>query len=107
MLDTQKIKTEVTSLAADTRNWHSKREFKDMDKDQFVEAMKAKYEYLFTNSATLFERVMQGDLNMGQLEYMLSMIERVNGGADYHTASVAVGQKLVDVYVKPLIDKKD
>jgi hypothetical protein len=106
MIEPQKIKSEVTGLAEDTRNWHAKREYKDMDKESFVDAMKVKYDYLFTNSPTLFERVMQGDLNMGQLEYMLTMIDRVNSGADYHTASVAVGQKLVDVYVKPLIDKK-
>jgi hypothetical protein len=106
MLDTQKIKLEVTNLAEDTRNWHAKREYKDMDRELFKDAMKSKYEYLFTNSSTLFERVMYGDLNIAQLEYMLTMIDRVNGGSDYHTASVAIGQKLVDVYVKPLIDKK-
>ena len=106
MLDTSKLKTEVNSLGADTRAWHSKREFRDMDRVQFVEAMKVKYEYLFANSATLFERVMQGDLNMQQLDYMLAMIDKVNGGEDYHNASVEVGQKLVDVYVKPMLDKK-
>jgi hypothetical protein len=105
MLDTSKLKTEVNALGADTRAWHSKREFRDMERTEFVEAMKVKYEYLFTNSATLFERVMQGDLNMQQLDYMLAMIDKVNGGADYHDTSVEVGQKLVDVYVKPMLDK--
>lgn len=109
MIDTTKLKAEVLGLGEDTRMWHSKRgiEFRDMDKDQFVEAMKAKYEYLYTNSPTLFERVMQGDLNMQQLDYMLAMIDKVNSGADYHETSVEVGQKLVDVYVKPMLDKKN
>lgn len=107
MLDTSKLKIEVNGLGADTRAWHSKREFRDMDREQFVEAMKAKYEYLFTNSPTLFERVMQGDLNMGQLDYMLGMIDKVNNGADYHDTSVEIGQKLVDIYVKPMLDKKN
>ncbi len=107
MLDTSKLKSEVNALSVDTRAWHSKRDFRDMDRSQFVDAMKIKYEYLFTNSATLFERVMQGDLNMQQLDYMLSMIDKVNEGADYHNTSVEVGQKLVDVYVKPLLDKKN
>jgi hypothetical protein len=107
MLDTSKLKTEVSGLGADTRAWHSKRDFRDMNREQFVEVMKAKYEYLMTNSATLFERVMQGDLNMAQLDYMLAMIDKVNNGADYHDTSVEVGQKLVDVYVKPMLDKKN
>jgi hypothetical protein len=107
MLDTSKLKSEVIALGADTRAWHSKREFRDMDRTQFVDAMKVKYEFLFTNSATLFERVMQGDLNMQQFDYMLSMLDKVNDGADYHETSVEVGQKLVDVYVKPMLDKKN
>jgi hypothetical protein len=106
MLDTGKIKTDVEELLSDTRKWHAKREFGNMNYDEFTEAMQSKYEYLHTNSKTLFERCIQGDLNLLQLNYMLSMIERVNNGADYHSTSVEVGQKLVDVYVKPLIDKK-
>jgi hypothetical protein len=106
MLDTIKLKMEIDSLGADTRLWHSKRDFRDMGREEFVEVMKVKHEYLFTNSATLFERVMQGDLNMQQLNYMLAMIDKVNGGADYHETSVEVGQKLVDVYVKPMLEKK-
>lgn len=107
MLDTIKLKSEVYELGTDTRTWHSKRDFRDMNREEFVEAMKIKYEYLFTNSATLFERVMQGDLNMQQLDYMLAMIDKVNNGADYHQTSVEIGQKLVDVYVKPMLDKKN
>jgi hypothetical protein len=109
MLDTIKLKSEVIALAADTRLWHSKRdrEFADLDRTQFVEVMKTKYEYLFANSATLFERAMQGDLNMQQFDYMLEMIDKVNRGADYHETSVEVGKKLVDIYVKPMIDKKN
>ena len=106
MLDTQKIKSEVEGLSSDTRKWLSKREFTDLNKEQFVDAMKTKYEYLFTNSSTLFERCMKGDLNMTHLEYMLNKVEKVNAGADYHSTSVEVGQKLVDVYVKPMLDNK-
>lgn len=106
MLDIHKIKLEVNALGTDTQLWHSKQDFCNMEWSEFVEAMKLKYEYLFTNSATLFERVMQGDLNMQQFDYMLAMIDKVNKGADYHETSVEVGQKLVDIYVKPMLDKK-
>ena len=107
MLDTQKIKFEVDSLCEDTRKWHSKREFRDMNIEEFTNTMKEKYEYLFTNSSTLFERCMKGDLNLQQLSFMLTMIEKVNAGADYQATSTEVGQRLVDVYVKPLIENKD
>ena len=106
MLDTIKIKKEVEGLTTDTRKWHSRSEFIEMTFEEFSESMQTKYEYLYTNSITLFERCLKGDLNLQQLEYMLVMIERVNSGADYHSTSVEVGQKLVDVYVKPMLDKK-
>jgi hypothetical protein len=107
MLDTQKIKFEVDGLCIDTRKWHSKREFRDLNLEEFTDAMKLKYEYLYTNSSTLFERCMKGDLNLQQLTFMLQMIEKVNRGADYQTTSTEVGQRLVDVYVKPLIENKE
>jgi len=107
MLDTQKIKSEVDGLCTDTRKWHSKREFSDLNLEEFTDAMKAKYEYLYSNSSTLFERCMKGDLNLQQLIFMLQMIEKVNRGADYQTTSTEVGQRLVDVYVKPLIENKE
>jgi hypothetical protein len=107
MLDTQKVKSEVDGLCADTRIWHSKRDYRNLNFEEFTEIMKTKYEYLHTNSSTLFERCMKGDLNLQQLDFMLRMIEKVNAGADYQTTSTEVGQRLVDVYVKPLIDDKD
>lgn len=107
MLDTEKIKNEVNGLCADTRMWHSKREYGDLNLEAFTEVMKSKYEYLYSNSSTLFERCMKGDLNIQQLNFMLEMINKVNAGADYQTTSTVVGQRLVDVYVKPLIDDKE
>ncbi len=107
MLDIQKIKTEVYSLCDDTKNWLLNRDYKSLNKDEFTERMKFKYEYLYSNSSTLFERCILGDLNTQQLEFMLQMIEKVNGGADYHTTSTEVGQRLVDVYVMPLIENKN
>ena len=82
-------------------------EIVDSNYDEFTEVMKSKYEYLYSNSSTLFERSMKGDLNMQQLNFMLDMIEKVNAGADYQTTSTVVGQRLVNIYVKPLIDDKE
>jgi hypothetical protein len=104
MLDTLKIKDEVKNLNKDNRDWLYKRNYCGLTREQFVEEIQKKYEYLFTNSKTLFEMCLKAVLNMEQLEFMLNMIDRVNAGADYHSTSVEVGQKLVDFYVKPLLD---
>ena len=43
-----------------------------------------------------------------QLDQFINMSEKVHSGEiDKHDASVAIGEKLVNQYVKPLIDEKD
>ena len=107
MVDTVKIKLEVIELSKETRKWQMQNgEYRGITKEIFIELMKTKYDYLYTNSSTLFDRCVMGDLNMEQFNYMLKMLDEVNAGKDYQTVSQAVGQKLVDIYVKPLIEDK-
>jgi hypothetical protein len=107
MINTAIIRKEVSRLMDETRKWQSKRpEYRDMSIEIFTEQMKVQFEYLHTNSSTLFDRCVKGDLNMEQFNYMITMIDKVNSGQDYQSASQEVGQKLVDIYVKPLINDK-
>jgi hypothetical protein len=107
MVDTIILRREVAELNDETRKWQVKRvEYRDISIETFSEQMKMKFEYLFTNSSTLFERCIKGDLNMEQFNYMVNMIDKVNAGKDYQAVSQEVGQKLVDIYVKPLIEDK-
>ena len=105
MSNPQKIRKEVIELMSDTRSWIAKRQISNISIDQFRAEMTIKYEYLYTNSSTLFERCILGDLNMEQFNYMISMLEKLNSGNDYQKISTEVGQKLVDVYVKPLLNE--
>lgn len=106
MVDTVILRKEVKELNDETRKWQLKRpEYREMSIETFTEEMKIKYEYLYTNSSTLFERCVKGDLNMEEFNYMVNMIDKVNSGKDYQAVSQEVGQKLVDIYVKPLIEK--
>ncbi len=99
------IKEEVLGLMSDTRSWIAKRGITNISKEQFTAEMTMKYEHLYTNSSTLFERCIAGDLNMEQFNYMISMLEKLNTGKDYQQVSTEVGQKLVDIYVKPMLNK--
>ena len=106
MSNPTQIKEEVMALMSDTRSWIAKREITHISKEEFTEEMKLKYSYLYLNSSTLFERCIAGDLNLDQFNYMISMLEKLNKGKDYQEVSKEVGQKLVDIYVKPLINDK-
>lgn len=100
MLDTIKIKQEATQLCNESYS-------RNISYDEFITQMQSKYNYLYTNSTTLFDRCVKGDINLQQLDFMLEMINKVNTGADYNTTSTLVGQRLVDIYVKPLIDNNN
>jgi len=103
-INTEQIKTEVKALMADTRTWHSQRHLKQLNPNEFKEKMIEKYNYLHTNSSTLFDRCIIGDINMDQFNFMIRMLEKVNNGKDYQEVSKEVGQKLVDVYIKPVLN---
>ena len=105
MVDTILLKTQVLEIMEQTRKWHAKREYQNMTREQFGEAMQNKFNFLYNNSSTLFDRCIIGDINLQQLDYMISMINKVNNGSNYQTVTQEVGQKLVDIYVKPLIEK--
>jgi len=108
MLDTNKIKLEVNNLLNDTNVWKHKRgDHRELNNTEFINEMKTKYIYLFENSNTLFEQCISGGINLQQLEYMLNMIDKLNNGADYHKTSIAIGQKLVDTYITPVINKNN
>jgi hypothetical protein len=104
-INTTQVREEVLGLMSDTRSWIAKRGITNISKEQFKAEMIMKYEYLYTNSSTLFDRCIEGDLNMEQFNYMISMLEKLNTGKDYQQVSTEVGQKLVDVYVKPMLNK--
>ena len=103
-IDTVKLRQEVSDICNERYLWQLKRpDYRDMNIETFTEKMTQKYEYLNTKSSTLFEQCIKGDLNMEQFKYMMNKLEEVNSGKNYNTVSQEIGQKLVDVYVKPLI----
>ena len=52
---------------------------------------------------TLFQYAVRPDFDYKQFEMMLGMLDKMGAGMSQHQASIAVGQKLVDKYVKPMI----
>ena len=75
----------------------------------FEEQMKEKYHEFIENYPELFKLAINSnsvsDLKM--VKYMLSMLRKMeSGNITEKNASIAVGQVLVDKYVKPLVEDK-
>lgn len=105
VIDTAKIRFEVNNLMEDSKRYMHKSAYTEMSKADFITEMKTKYDYLYTKSTTLFDQTIKCEVNLEQLDYMLQMLDKVNKGADYHNTSVEIGQKLVDIYIKPVLKK--
>jgi hypothetical protein len=52
---------------------------------------------------TLFQYAVRTDFDVKQFEMMMGMLDKMGAGMTQHQASIAIGQKLVDKYVKPMI----
>lgn len=60
------------------------------------------------NYPTLFQMAVEPNFNEGNFRMMVGALEQMaNGRLSQHEASVAVGQKLVDKYVMPMIQEKN
>lgn len=56
-----------------------------------------------TQYPTLFQAAVEPHFDESKLNFMLAVIDKMGGGMTQHQASVIVGQKLADSYVKPMI----
>ena len=103
------IKTEISNIMAFrmkhvdlARNKPNK--FKTKAETEFS-AFNEKYPQIFR---LCLQGFFDNPAAINQLESFINLSEKVNNGeVDEKEASVAIGTKLVDQYVKPLINEKD
>lgn len=55
----------------------------------------------------LYEKVCEDNFDMERFKYMMSLKHQINTKKEtVETASVKVGQKLFDIYIKPFVDQE-
>ena len=59
-----------------------------------------------TQYPTLFQMAVEPHFDEQKLTFMLGVLDKMATGMTQHQASVIVGQKLVDSFVKPMIETK-
>ena len=74
--------------------------------DEFTEIMKKKHIKFFNNFPGLFDKSVKGELNMGMMNIMLSMMTKIQKRqVSEKAASVQIGELLAKQYVNPIIEK--
>ena len=77
---------------------------KDTDETKYI--LTEKYSDFSMNYPVIFLKTLDGGLDMEQFTYMVNMASSVEEDKiTQHDASVKVGEKLVDQYVKPSLQK--
>ena len=71
---------------------------------EFEKEMQEKFSHIHIKQPSIFKMCMDGTMDIERLTYMINMVKNVkSNNISEHDASVQVGQRLVDEFVKPKI----
>ena len=102
-MDLDRVLIEVKEIL-DLRNSYIK---ENKSLDNFNDEIDAKYTKLKKEKEKIFELCKSGIMDLERLTYMINMAKQVqNNSISEHDASVKVGTRLVDEFVKPQLKKK-
>jgi hypothetical protein len=74
--------------------------------EKFIISLKNKYDDFKTENKNIFNLTVQGHMDINKFKFMINMKKKVlSNQISEHDASVKVGEKLVNEFVKPHIDK--
>lgn len=91
--DTSNIENDIDRL---------KKRVDEMGVNKNVETLKEEFQDFFEKFPTIFNKVVDGTMEMGRLKFMLKMINEIeNKKISKHQASIVVGKELVENIVKP------
>lgn len=109
MCDPTAIELQVTYLINDRNDYFAKRIDRDVSLPDFISKMKVKYDYLYTGSKTLFDKVMAGEFDKpesrARLQQMLALMRSIHEGKrTQKDADMIFGKVMADKYVMPIVN---
>lgn len=109
MCDPIAIELQITYLIQDRADYFAKRNYIELTLPNFINKMKQKYEYLYSGSKTLFDKVMTGELDnpeaRARLQQMLSLMQTIHTGKrTQKDADMVFGKVMADKYVTPIVN---
>ncbi len=91
--DTSNVEADVDRL---------KKRVDEMGRNKNVETLQEEFKDFFEKFPTIFNKVVDGTMEMGRLKFMLKMINEIERKKiSKHEASIVVGKELVENIVKP------
>ena len=96
-----KIRNDVAVIC----NLHKK--YNRVSKDMYINIAKRQADFLYTHYNDLFNKIINDELNLTILYEFLNVLEQIeNGELNQHEGSKIVGQKLKELYIDGVINRK-
>jgi hypothetical protein len=100
------ILSQVKELSKKYNQFINKKIYTDLSHEEFTTKMEVDYNYLNTNNKSIFNKTIEGRIDLTIFSYMINKAKDIQKNKiSNHDASVDVGQKLVDAFVKPNLPK--
>ena len=99
---------EIKVLHKKYQDYINKKKYKGLTQEEFVNIMENEHENIKDKFSSIFKQCVSGHMDLKVITYMINQAKEIkNKKISKHNASVNVGQKLVDTFIKPKMDKKE
>ena len=103
-----KLLVDIKKLHKDCKDYSNKKKYNELSQTEFEEKMVNEYSYIKNNFASIYTQCISGHMDLNVITYMINQAKQIQKNKlSNHDASVNVGQKLVDTFIKPNLDKKE
>jgi hypothetical protein len=101
------ILSQVKELSKKYNQFINKKNYKELSHGEFKKKMETEYNYLNTNNNAIFNKTIEGHIDLTIFSYMINKAKDIQTNKiSNHDASVDIGQKLADTFVKPNLPNK-
>jgi hypothetical protein len=107
-MDYDKLLLEIKSLNNECKEFEKcKGIYKDLSKKEFDLKMKQKYSNIQNNFNSIFQQCLNNTMDIEVITFMINKAKEIQKNKlSNYDASVKVGEKLVDKFIKPNLDKE-
>ena len=103
-----KLLVDIKKLHKDCKDYSNKKKYNELSQTEFEEKMVNEYSYIKNNFSSIYTQCISGHMDLNVITYMINQAKQIQKNKlSNHDASVNVGQKLVDTFIKPNLDKKE
>ena len=101
-----KLLVDIKNLHKDCKDYKNKKKYANLSQKEFEENMVKEYSYVKNNFGSIYTQCLSGHMDLNIITYMINQAKQVQKSKiSNHDASVNVGQKLVDTFIKPNLNK--